>query len=338
MTKSRNKIIAFVLVLATVFTLCFTLVACTDDNTPDTSGETAQTEQVHALSASDFKTEFINTASVKLMSASPAVMTASTGVITQKITATVLPATATNKQVDWSVAWADSSNTENVSNYVTVTPDSDGSTSATVTCKAAFSGNIVITATTRQNGYKADCIVSYVGVPANIEIITNLTPASDGYHVAVGNTYTFGTELSNPFGEVGNAYKTLEVSVEGVGQIKVASKEVYVSSGNTKWYDDLAEVIDINSIASKFVTASIATDGTVTVNVLKSIESYYASMERIDSGRTQYYQDCFREYVTNCYFKIVLTEPKSGVSTSFNLVLDETAVTGVSLASTEMYF
>ena len=338
MTKTRNKIISLVLVLATVFTLCFTLVACTDDNTPDNSGETVQTEQVHALSASDFKTEFVNTASVKLMAASPAVMTAATGVITQKITATVLPATATNKQVDWTVAWADSSNTANVANYITVTPDSDGSTSATVTCKAAFTGNIVITATTRQNGYKADCIVSYVGVPANIEIITNLTPASDGYHVAVGNTYTFGTELSNPFGEVGNAYKTLEVSVQGVGQIKVASKEVYVSSGNTKWYDDLAEIIDINSIASKFIDASIATDGTITVNVKKSIESYYASLERIDGGRTQYYTDCFREYVTNCYFKIVLTEPKSGVSTSFNLVLDENAVTGVSLASTEMFF
>ena len=321
-----------------MFTLCFTLVACTDDNTPDTSGETAQTEQVHALSASDFKTEFVNTASVKLMAAAPAVMKAATGVITQKITATVLPATATNKQVDWTVAWADSSNTANVANYVTVTPDSDGSTSATVTCKAAFSGNIVITATTRQNGYKADCVVSYVGVPANSEIITNLTPASDGYHVAVGNSYTFGTELSNPFGEVGNAYKTLEVSVEGVGQIKVASKEVYSSSGNTKWYDDLAKNIDINSIASKFIDASIATDGTITVNVKKSIESYYASLDRIDGGRTQYYQDCFREYVTNCYFKIVLTEPKSGVSTSFNLVLDENAVTGVSLASTEMFF
>ena len=245
MTKSRNKIISFVLALATMFTLCFTLVACTDDNTPDNSDETAQTEQVHALSASDFKTEFVNTASVKLMAAAPAVMKAATGVITQKITATVLPATATNKQVDWTVAWADSSNTANVANYVTVTPDSDGSTSATVTCKAAFSGNIVITATTRQNGYKADCVVSYVGVPANIEIITNLTPASDGYHVAVGNSYTFGTELSNPFGEVGNAYKTLEVSVEGVGQIKVASKEVYSSSGNTKRYDDLAKNIDI---------------------------------------------------------------------------------------------
>ena len=135
-----------------------------------------------------------------------------------------------------------------------------------------------------------------------------------------GSTYTFTTELSNPFGAVGNAYQNLEVSVEGVGQIKVASKEVYVSSGNTKWYDDLAHNVDMNTIADKFVEATMATDGTITVNIKKSIESYYASLQRIDSGRTQYYTDCFREYVTNCYFKIVLTEPKSGVSTSFNVV------------------
>jgi hypothetical protein len=234
--------------------------------------------------------------------------------------------------------WADASNTSNVSDYITVTPDSDGSANATVTCKAAFSGNIVITATTRQNGYKADCVVTFVGVPANINIVTNLTPASDGYHVAVGSTYTFTTELSNPFGAVGNAYQNLEVSVEGVGQIKVASKEVYVSSGNTKWYDDLAHNVDMNTIADKFVEATMATDGTITVNVKKSIESYYASFQRIDSGRTQYYQDCFREYVTNCYFKIVLTEPKSGVSTSFNVVIDPNAVTGVNVSNGEMFF
>ena len=338
MTKSRNKAIAFVLALATVLSLCFTLVACTDDNTPDNTDTTAKVEQPMALSASDFKSEIVNTSGVMLLSASPMAAAANSSYIEQTLTATVLPATASNKKVDWSVAWADTSNTANVSDYVTVTPHADGSTTATVTCKAAFSGNIVITATTRQNGYTADCIVSFVGIPANIEIITNLTPASDGYHVAVGNSYTFGTELSNPFGAVGNAYQTLEVSVEGVGQIKVASKEVYVSSGNTKWYDDLAKNIDLNTIASKFIDASIATDGTITVNVKKSIESYYATLERIDGGRTQYYTDCFRDYVTNCYFKIVLTEPKSGVSTSFNLVLDENAVTGVSLASSEMYF
>lgn len=336
MTKTKISTILTSLLLVVV--LCFSMASCglnPDDG--ENSENTTVNENENEVKATSFKTEFVNTANVKLMAASEPVMTAATGVITQKLTATVLPENASNKKVDWSVSWADTSNTSNVSNYITVTPDSDGSTSATVTCKAAFTGNIVITATTRQNGYKADCIVAFVGVPANINIVTNLTPASDGYHVAVGNTYTFGTELSNPFGEVGNAYKNLDVSVVGVGSIKVCAREVY-NSGSEKWYTDSATTLDINTIASKFVTASIATDGTVTVNILKSIESYYGSLQRIDSGRTQYYTDHFLEYATNCYFQIVLTEPNSGVSSSFNVVIDPNAVTGVSVSSGEMYF
>lgn len=336
MTKTKISIMLTSLLL--IFTLCFSMASCglnPDDG--KNSENVTENEGKTEVQVATLKANFVNTENIKLMVASEPVMMASTGVITQKITATVTPETATNKKVDWTVSWADSSNTSNVSDYVTVTSDSDGSTSATVTCKAAFTGNIVITATTRQNGYKADCIVSFVGVPSNINIVTNLTAESDGYHVAVGNSYTFGTELSNPFGNVGNAYKKLDVTVEGVGKIKVCGREVY-NSGSEKWYEDLATELDINTIASKFVTASIATDGTVTVNVIKSIESYYGSLQRIDSGRTQYYTDHFLDYVTNCYFKIVLTEPNSGVSSSFNIVIDDTAVTGVSVASSEMYF
>ena len=335
MKKTKISIIVTCVIL--LCALCFSMASCSFN--PDNGNEGEITEENHEelSNPKSLKTEFVNTAHIQLMAASEPMMTA-TGTITQRIVATVYPSNASNKKVDWSVSWGDPSNTSNVSNYITVTPDSDGSTSATVTCKAAFSGNIVITATTRQNGYKADCVATFVGVPANIDIITNLTAASDGYHVAVGNTYAFTTELSNPFGEVGNAYKTLQVSVKGVGTIKVASKEVYVSSGNTKWYDELAKEISIESIASQFVDASISSDGSIIVNVKKSIESYYSSMDRIDSGRTQYYQDCFREYVTNCYFQIILTEPKSGISTSFNVVIDPNAVTDVTVNSGEMFF
>ena len=333
----KTKISIVVTSLFLLVALCFSMASCGLKPDDGENSEVNEESNLENLDASSLKTEFVNTAHVMLMAASEPMMAAN-GVITQRIVATVYPENASNKKVDWSVTWADKSNTSNVSNYITVTPDSDGSTSATVTCKAAFTGNIVITATTRQNGYKADCVATFVGVPANIEIITNLTPASDGYHVAVGNTYAFTTELSNPFGEVGNAYKTLQVSVKGVGTIKVASKEVYVSSGNTKWYDDLAKEISIESIASQFVDATISSDGSIIVNVKKSIESYYSSMDRIDSGRTQYYQDCFREYVTNCYFEIILTEPKSGASTSFNVVIDPNAVTDVTVNSGEMYF
>lgn len=336
MTKRKISITVTSLLLLII--MCFSFASCGLVPADGKNSESITENDNDTARSVSLKTEFVNTSHVRLMAASEPMMVSGTDVITQKIVATVLPIDATNKQVDWRVSWGNTSKTENISDYITVIPDGDGSTSATVTCKAAFEGTIIITATTRQNGYKADCIVTFVGIPVNIDVVTDLTPEDNGYHVAVGNSYNFGVALSNPFGAVGEDYKTLKVTVEGVGLIKVAAKEISVSSGNVKWYDEFASNLNINNIASEFVDASVATDGSISVHIKKSIESYYGSFERIDSGRTQYYEDCFRDYVTDCYFKIVLTEVKSGVSTSFNVVIDPNAVTDIDLSKSEMFF
>lgn len=82
------------------------------------------------------------------------------------LTASVEPAEATNIAVDWSVAFVDDSSTwasgKTVTNYVTVTPTSDGALTANVACKQAFGEQIVITCTARDFGeIKATCTVDY---------------------------------------------------------------------------------------------------------------------------------------------------------------------------------
>ena len=80
--------------------------------------------------------------------------------------ATITPETAENKTVDWSVsfvnptsAWASG---KTASDYVTVTPTSDGALTATVNCLKAFGEQIKITVTSRANeNAKADCILDY---------------------------------------------------------------------------------------------------------------------------------------------------------------------------------
>lgn len=337
MTKTRNKIIALILALATVFTLCFTLVACTDDNTPDeTVTETAQSENVNTLAATDFKTELVSTSSVMLLSASPMALAANSSYVEQTLTATVLPATASNKTVDWSVAWADSSNTANVTDYVTVTPASNGSTTATVTCKAKFTGNIIITVTTRESGYTAECIVSFVGKPTDITVSSSLTAQSDGYHVGIGNAYTFNIGLTNPFGSVGADYQNITVELGAVGSMVLGYKEVY-SSGSTNWYDTSDTTVTLDSLKNEFITVNYA-NGVVTVNTLKSIESYYESVQRMDGGRTRAYTNAFRSYDSDCYFTVKITENGSGLSETIKIHFDDSVVTSVSVNNAEMTF
>lgn len=83
------------------------------------------------------------------------------------LTATVTPATATSKLVDYTAAWADPSsewaNGKDVSDYVTVTQTEDGSLTATVQVLQAFSEQVIVTVAVRDNSsLTATCTVDYV--------------------------------------------------------------------------------------------------------------------------------------------------------------------------------
>ena len=255
-------------------------------------------------------------------------MTVADGVVSQTLTATVLPETAKNKLVDWSVSWADSSNTTPVTNYITVTPASAGSTTATVTCKGAFTGNIVVTVTTRESGYKADCIVSFVGIPTDLSISTS-TPMKDAtkYAMGVGGTYTFNVAPTNPFGVVGDGYKNVTATLGATGNVILGYCEKY-SSGGTNWYDTSDKTVSLDSLKDNFVSISYA-NGVLTVNTIKSIESYCASTQKMDGGRTTAYYDKFRSYASDCSFYVTLTAPASGFTKTITFVFDDTIVAGV---------
>lgn len=328
----KTKIISMLLALVSVFTLAFTMVGCSDTSNQDTMTKVEQS----TLSGSDFKTEFVSTQNVRLMAATPMTVAANSTYAEQTLTATVLPATATNKTVDWSVAWADGQS-GTVTDYVTVTPSSNGSTTASVKCYKAFTGNIVVTVTTRESGYQADCIVSFVGVPTNINIDGTATYSGDAYRLGIGQTYTFNASLSNPFNSIGTDYQNLEVSINGVGSVILGYMEYYNQSGTSNWYDTSDTTVTLDSLKDNFITASIS-NGVITVNTIKTIESYYSSSQRMDGGRTTAYNDKFRSYVDDCYFTLTVTEPVSGLTETINLRFDESVVTAVTTTDTQLYF
>ena len=121
------------------------------------------------------------------------------------LTATITPATADNKNVNWSVAWANSSSSwasgKTVTDYVTVTPSSSGSLTATVECKQAFGEQVIVTCTSQQNAEaKASCTVDYRERLSNATLMLNVS----------GGSYVINNSPSLPVPDSG----TMSVDVE----------------------------------------------------------------------------------------------------------------------------
>ena len=58
----------------------------------------------------------------------------------------------------------------------------------------------------------------------------------------------------------------------------------------------------------------------------------------MDGGRTKCYTDCFKEFVTDCYFTVTLIEKTSGITKTVNIRFDDSVVTGVGITSGELLF
>ena len=302
-------------------------------------GEPVEEEQQEA--APDLAMEFNNSEHVKLALAQSdnpsgtATSTSASGIVQKTLTATVTPSTATNKLVDWEIAWGDEGKSETVTDYVTVTPASDGSTTATVACKKAFEGNIVITVTTRESGYQATCIVTFTGTPTEMVITTSVAQSGGAYKVGIGETYTFNVKLTNPFDSVNEKFNNYVCNVTGKGSIVVGNHEISSVLGTNNWYDE--RTVTVDSLKDSFITVSYA-DGVITVKTKRAIESYYKSMRRMDGGRTIYYEDDYKSSVGECYFEVFIRETNSNLNKTLKIVFDDSIVTGVSLNNSEIAF
>ncbi len=282
----------------------------------------------------DFAAETVNSEHLRLTMSTYAAVAADNSV-SKTIIATVLPVTAANKQVDWSVEWGDEEAVGDVSQCVTVTPASDGSTTATVTCKQAFTGTILVIATTRESGYQASCILTFIGIPTDIIVSGSVSPTGGAYKLGIGQDYVFDVGLTNPFDSVGAEFSDFDCRVYGIGSVVLGYLERI--SGVEKWYDTSNKTVTLDSLKDNFISASYA-DGQLTVTTKKSIESYYSRMQKGDGGRTTFYWDKFRSYADDCYFTVRIEEKTSGLRKDLEIRFDDTIVTGVNVNQTEMQF
>ena len=125
------------------------------------------------------------------------------------LTATAEPNYSGEKEFDWSVIFQSDSSSwasgKTVTDYVTVTPTSDGANTATVECKQAFGEKIIVTCTSRDYaGLSATCTVDYAqritGMDVTLEgsrMGNKEIPA--GEEVPINFTYYGGTSSYNVY-------------------------------------------------------------------------------------------------------------------------------------------
>ena len=284
-----------------------------------------------------------------------------------RIEAYVRPDDAANKKVDFSVSWgtAPTHGSEPVENYLTVTPDSDGSTTATVSCKKAFGDDtILITVTTREGGYTATCTVTFTGIADGISISgsTATKKSSSGrgeyYEVGTSKTYTFDISLTNAFDDVAS-----DLSVKEIG----GESTMYFGNGsyNDGGYINFTNVTqkDIGDLADEFITSATISGNTLTVKTgSKILENYYSSygpdeyfitdifydryvIEMNDDWSIKDSSDSFNnqnakynaEHIDDCYFYVTVEDEISGLTQTVKLWL-VSSVSGVSLSTSTLEF
>lgn len=269
--------------------------------------------------------------------------------VTLTLEATVYPATATTKTVDWSIAWETPDSGfaagKTVTDYVTVIPTADGSTTANVTCYAPFEGNIIVTVTTRSGGFTDTCIVSFIGLPSAISASApGITPDANGvYHLTPETDNIVTVALDNAYHSVGVGYSGVTYTLSAVGNLIVNYKD---------WADfkrypvALSHTLDPdekypNNPNSNFYNPDQISyaDGIITINP-KDIGSF-KFRNRVFFDTQGIYDDWgsadFYEYEAGAYYLLTISQPDFGLSCEFKFLID-VPTSGVSSAPETITF
>ncbi len=157
----------------------------------------------------------------------------------QQLTATVLPANSSNSKLDWSVAWKNPSSSwasgKTVTQYVTVTPTTDGAVTANVQCLKAFSEQIIVTARSRQDtGIFGTATVEYVKRITSVNLSLTPTSATFGATYTVNATPVYGNgTLTGTFTQTGYTVDLSESIKSAIVSVKETSICGYSTSGGT---------------------------------------------------------------------------------------------------------
>ena len=349
MKKNFKKYLAILLAVVTVLST-FALASCN----PNGFGKNTDTEPAKTTPSLSIETK--NSPFMSLSAKTVTRATTNGNVLEHILTATVLPESAENKEVYWTVNWEDTTRTEIVSSYVMLTTNETGGNVATITCVKPFTGNIVITVTTMEGGFTASCICKYVGLPSEIDVdLSDLSMVTDtdwNTDIAeVGQTTTYHEiALSNIFGAPGADFTPeYDIVLEAHGGIKTKNT-THDASGNligTEQGELTLQTMDFFDTAgyysAYFAGTAVANqvfvgirDGQLYISGQSYPAAYNTEKKNADGTVSKVvfdgYIDDMEPYVT-----VTLTEKVTGITYTFNVRTVGT-VSDVNLDSNEIIF
>ena len=305
--QKRNKALSAIVAVLLAIVMCASVVLGvgfgvygknTDDWFKKQDADQGQEQPEQPEQPSDDSGENIeNAARVSILSG--ATIASEDGTVSKTLTATVLPADAPNKAVDWSVSWASDAPLKDkaIGDYLTVTPASDGALTATVTCKKSFRGSVAyVKVVTREGKFEATSMITFEGVPSSLSVNTTGLSTGTGndlfQYMVPTNGASLAIDLTNVFGDVGESYyNNLTFTTSAFGKIKI--QNYYSATGNPSWQGTESE-ITLESIKDSIFSAKIENKKLV-ITPNKTVESYYESVKGGPSGAMTYGK--FKSYV-----------------------------------------
>ncbi len=210
------------------------------------------------------------------------------GVTTVTLTATIEPADADNKLVDWSVKYEDGT-TGDVATKVLVNPTSNGSLTANVTNYGAFSKKIVITVTSRDNpSVSATCTCDYLAQLTGVNV--SLTNGGSVSKIVVGDNKTY-TANATPIFSAGTIQPTVTTSYssslgkDGESTDKTTNFTYAITMGGCPYSFSNKNIFETKNT---FVSTSELPKELATVESLPPLDT------------TVFYMNAFKKAVTTC--------------------------------------
>ena len=277
--------------------------------------------------------------------------------ISKTITATVMPVDAPDKSVDWSIEWCTPIEDKDISEYLTLTPESDGALTATITALKGFEGgSAYVTAKTRVGGFTATCLIMYDGAPESLSFIYNGKEVTNTgtINLTAGTTNEITLNLKNTLGAVGSKYGDFEiVKVQGQGRFTLTKQYIVngsVSStseivfnleeGSYKYKDEvLGNDLTLTITPEDFFTASVS-GNKLTVKAIRSESSYSNGYPR--TGYRFTYKGTYTDpraggIPDNCIWYVLVRDKVSGEESLLHIDIQST-VTSISLSDTVYSF